>query len=96
VRWPPTLVAVSTGWAGEVYRWTDAQGVLHIADVPPPNGHKVETQNLPTPAAHHRRGGHAAAPGADSRDAGRRDAFHVSRRTLPVAGQAEDKGRRTS
>ena len=24
-----TLVAVSTGWAGEVYRWTDVQGVLH-------------------------------------------------------------------
>ena len=41
------LVAASTSWAGEVYRWTDAQGVLHIADVPPPNGHKVETQNLP-------------------------------------------------
>src|SRR6188768_3762178 len=41
------LAAASTSWAGEVYRWTDAQGVLHIADVPPPNGHKVQTQNLP-------------------------------------------------
>jgi hypothetical protein len=45
------LVLASTGWAGEVYRWTDAQGVLHIADVPPPQQHGVQTQTLPEPQA---------------------------------------------
>ncbi len=44
------LVVASAGWAAEVYRWTDAQGVLHIADVPPPKGHSVQTQTLPDPA----------------------------------------------
>jgi hypothetical protein len=45
------LMLASTGWAGEVYRWTDAQGVLHIADVPPPQGHDVQKQAMPE-AAH--------------------------------------------
>lgn len=41
------LALATASWAGEVYRWTDANGVLHIADVPPPHVHSVETQNLP-------------------------------------------------
>src|SRR5512143_2700693 len=45
------LMLASTGRAGEVYRWTDAQGVLHIADVPPPQGHDVQKQNMPEPHA---------------------------------------------
>lgn len=45
------LALASAGWAGEVYRWTDAQGVLHIADVPPPQQHGVQTQTLPDPQA---------------------------------------------
>jgi len=89
------LVAASAGWAGEVYRWTDAQGVLHIADVPPPNGHKVQTQNLPdvpprvvaeapaTPPAP--LGAVTPAPSGAATPS-------TPAAGTPVAGQAEDKG----
>jgi len=89
------LAAASTGWAGEVYRWTDAQGVLHIADVPPPNGHKVQTQNLPdvpprvvaeapaTPPAP--LGAVTPAPSGAATPS-------TPAAGTPVAGQAEDKG----
>ena len=33
--------------AGDVYRWTDEQGTLHISDLPPPAGYHVQTQSLP-------------------------------------------------
>jgi uncharacterized protein DUF4124 len=46
------LMLASTGWAGEVYRWTDAQGVLHIADLPPPQGRDVQKQAMPESPAH--------------------------------------------
>lgn len=36
--------------AGDVYRWTDAGGVVHFGDVPPPNARGVETQSMPAPA----------------------------------------------
>src|SRR5512139_2853844 len=45
------LMLASTGRAGAVSRWTDAQGVLHIADVPPPQGHDVQKQAMPEPRA---------------------------------------------
>jgi hypothetical protein len=49
--------------AGDVYRWTDASGVVHFADVPPPNVRALQMQSMPAatprPAA-------AAAPAADS------------------------------
>ena len=41
------LIGASAGWAGEVYRWTDAQGVVHFADVPPADQHQVETRTMP-------------------------------------------------
>lgn len=41
------LVWASVLRAGEVYRWTDAQGVLHISDLPPPSGAGVQKQTLP-------------------------------------------------
>lgn len=31
-----TLLATATAFAGEVYSWTDANGVRHFADSPPP------------------------------------------------------------
>lgn len=49
------LACPSFSSAGEVYRWTDANGVLHIADVPPPAGQAVQKQTMrdapPRPAA---------------------------------------------
>jgi hypothetical protein len=30
-----------------LYRWTDERGVVHFADVPPPNGHNVIAEWLP-------------------------------------------------
>jgi hypothetical protein len=56
--------------AGTVYRWTDANGVVHFADVPPPNLDKYTSQQMvdatrapeqPTPGA---AGGDAAEAGA--------------------------------
>jgi hypothetical protein len=40
------LMLASIGSAGEVYRWTDANGVLHISDVPPA-GQRAQKQTLP-------------------------------------------------
>lgn len=51
------LALASVSNAGDVYRWTDEQGTLHISDIPPPAGYHVQTQSLPkhqpraTPAA---------------------------------------------
>jgi hypothetical protein len=51
------LALASVSDAGDVYRWTDDQGTLHISDIPPPAGYHVQTQSLPkhqprpTPAA---------------------------------------------
>lgn len=57
--------------AGQVYRWTDAKGVVHFSDVPPP-ATRFETETLPdapqpiaqppTPASD---GADAASHGAD-------------------------------
>jgi hypothetical protein len=64
------LVGAAAGWAGEVYRWTDENGVTHYADVPPPNV-RTETQVLPdrppppaqaAPAAEAAPAGTASAP----------------------------------
>lgn len=55
------LAGASAGWAGEVYRWTDAQGVVHFADVPPPDQPRVETRTMPEPPA---RAAAAPAPAA--------------------------------
>jgi hypothetical protein len=40
------VLTASVGWAGEIYRWVDEQGVVHFADVPPPNV-RGETRNMP-------------------------------------------------
>ena len=42
------LAAHSAG-AGMVYRWTDANGVVHFADGPPPHASQLRTQNMPDP-----------------------------------------------
>ena len=78
----------SAGWAGEVYRWTDAQGVLHIADVPPPKGHDVQTQTLARAARAPRlRGGRHSRCRHTGRH-GRSDA----RRRPPAAGAEPARG----
>lgn len=42
----------STAAAQTYYKWTDDQGVVHFADMPPPNGRHVEQRDLPPlPAA---------------------------------------------
>lgn len=35
--------------AATVYRWTDANGVLHFSDSPPPHAAQLQAQNLPDP-----------------------------------------------
>jgi hypothetical protein len=81
------LVAASTSRAGEVYRWTDAQGVLHIADVPPPSGHKVETQELPDAPPRVVAEAPATPPATPAAATPSTPAAGT-----PVAGQVEDKG----
>lgn len=41
------VVGASASRGGEIYRWTDAQGVVHFADVPPAGQQRVETHTLP-------------------------------------------------
>lgn len=41
------MIVASAGRAGEIYRWTDAHGVLHLSDVPPSTGEAVQKQTLP-------------------------------------------------
>ena len=57
------LTLASVGEGGDVYRWTDAQGVLHISDLPPPPGVRAETQSLPK---HQPRATPAVAAAADA------------------------------
>jgi hypothetical protein len=33
------------------YKWTDDQGIVHFADMPPPKGEHVEERHLPVPPA---------------------------------------------
>jgi hypothetical protein len=33
------------------YKWTDDQGIVHFADIPPPKGEHVEERQLPVPPA---------------------------------------------
>lgn len=35
------LILLGPAYAGEIYRWTDADGIIHITDRPPPNGAAV-------------------------------------------------------
>lgn len=71
------LCAATAGGAGEIYRWTDEHGVVHFADVPPPNV-RTETHQMPdrpppaTVAATPPAGTPAAAgtPGARAADKG--------------------------
>ncbi|MDX2166442.1 MAG: DUF4124 domain-containing protein [Deltaproteobacteria bacterium] len=49
---PFWLVAVAVlvatqALAGDLYKWTDANGVVHYADFPPPNAKGVSTAELP-------------------------------------------------
>lgn len=60
-----TVLTVGSAWSGEVYTWTDAQGIVHITDRPPPPGVRVKavdkdkrpvvetfpSERRPTPAA---------------------------------------------
>jgi len=55
-------VASPVAEAGQLYKWTDAQGNLHITDVPPPNlkktpAHEVEpTPHVTTPVPRNKNG----------------------------------------
>jgi hypothetical protein len=39
----------STAAAQTFYKWTDDQGIVHFADMPPPKGQHVEERQLPAP-----------------------------------------------
>jgi hypothetical protein len=41
------LVVATRTLAGDLYKWTDANGVVHFADVPPSNARGVSTADLP-------------------------------------------------
>lgn len=41
------VVVATQALAGELYKWTDANGVVHFADVPPANARGVRTADLP-------------------------------------------------
>lgn len=43
------LIVGGTALAGTVYKWTDENGVVHFADVPPPKVHGVGTEQMPEP-----------------------------------------------
>jgi hypothetical protein len=55
VFWRPVVVflvaflPLSITTAGEFYRWTDAQGRLHLSDRPPPNDNAADVQPLTAP-----------------------------------------------
>ena len=38
------LLGVGLATAGDIYRWTDADGRVHYGDQPPPQGTSYETQ----------------------------------------------------
>ncbi|MEO8601197.1 MAG: DUF4124 domain-containing protein [bacterium] len=54
--------------AGDVYRWVDANGVVHFADVPSAGARQVQTQSMPPPPT--RPTGEAAAADAPAAEAG--------------------------
>jgi hypothetical protein len=41
------LLLATTACAGTVYKWTDARGVVHYGDVPPPKASGIQTENMP-------------------------------------------------
>ena len=48
----PMLLMLSAAIAGGVYRWTDAQGVIHYSDSPPPHAQQTKIESSRTdPAA---------------------------------------------
>lgn len=42
-----TALIGGAAWAATVYRWTDEHGVVHFADVPPPNVETYSRERLP-------------------------------------------------
>ena len=85
------LLLLSTPvWAGQVYKWVDAQGVTHF-DAQPPAGQNVtpiETKTQPAPAAAPKTSAPATAP--SSNDAKQRAADAKVRAEVTEAQQRND------
>lgn len=81
--------------AGTVYRWTDANGVVHFADVPPPSVWTYSTETLPAaarrqppPAAVASASGDTAAadPSADAKASGPAQLVIIDREQASLGG----------
>ena len=86
------LLLLSTPvWAGQVYKWVDAQGVTHFDAQPPPgqNVTPIETKTQPAPAAAPKTSAPAAAP--SSNDAKQRAADAKVRAEVTDAQQRNDE-----
>jgi hypothetical protein len=78
------LVVAAQAFAGELYKWTDANGVVHYADVPPANARGVSTADLP-PAS---RIGFAPTPQATAAAASANPATADAANTNPASADA--------
>lgn len=41
------MLCAAPGWAAVIYKWTDADGVVHFSDQPTPGAERIVTQSGP-------------------------------------------------
>ena len=94
VRWSwmvlgALLVPVSA-MAGQMYKWTDADGKIHYSDQPPPGQGVKQSRTISTPTAP------APAPAADAEKAadGKQAAVSPARQKTPAEQEMEFRKRR--